>query len=85
MCFAFLLRTALAKETDSERHQTILSINRKGELMILVIFIGGIFVWPMIAMMLEKIRDKKNYLFSLLYLTIYTEVLIAFACWSLKN
>ena len=53
--------------------------------MILVIFIGGIFVWPMIAMMLEKIRDKKNYLFSLLYLTIYTEALIAFVCWSLKN
>lgn len=49
------------------------------DVLVVIIILGGIFVWPVIFYAMEKIRDKeKGLLAPVLYLSIYTEIIIVY-------
>lgn len=47
-------------------------------IVILLIVIGGLLVWPMIARLIEAIHQEESYGIPLIYLMIYTELLIVY-------
>lgn len=47
-------------------------------IVILLIIIGGLLVWPMIARLIEAIHREEPYGLPLIYLIIYTELIIVY-------
>ena len=46
--------------------------------MILLLLLGGLLVWPMIAWLMEKVKSGESLLVPVAYLTIYTELLLVY-------
>ena len=48
---------------------------------VLLIIIGGVLVWPMIARLIEQLINKESIVIPVVYLSIYTELILIYFVW----
>ena len=48
---------------------------------VLLIIIGGVLVWPMIARLIEQLINKESIVIPVVYLSIYTELILIYFLW----